>query len=72
MIRLLLTKDKDESIKSYIVCPNCDIKIMYTEQVPHFCPICQVDIPPIISYLNSLEPRMRYYRSNSYILSGLA
>lgn len=64
MIQLLLTEDKDRSVKNYIVCPNCNIKIMYTKQVPYLCPMCQTDIPLITPYLNSLEARIQYHQSN--------
>lgn len=71
MIRLLSIEDEDGTIRSYVICPNCDIKIMYTEKPPYLCPICQADISPMVSYLiNSVEARIHYYESNFCIMTG--
>lgn len=73
MIRLLLIENKDGTIRNYVICPNCDIKIMYTEEPPYLCPICQENISPMVSYLiHSLAARIHYYEANPYITGGFA
>ena len=72
MIQLLSIENKDGIVKSYVICPNCSIKIMYTEQLPYLCPMCQTDIPLITPYLNSLGARIQYHQSNSNTPSGLS
>ena len=72
MIQLLLMENRDKDIESYIVCPYCGVKILYTEQIPYSCPMCQINIPPIIPYLKSLTARIHHHQSNFYIKSGFA
>lgn len=70
MIQLLLIKGKDKIIRSYVVCPYCGVKTLYTEIAPHSCPICQIDIPPIAPYLDSLTVKLHYYKTDPCTTMG--
>jgi DNA-directed RNA polymerase subunit RPC12/RpoP len=64
MIRLLLIEGKDKIVRNYVICPHCNVKILYAKRTPYLCPMCQTDIPSIIPYLDSLTTKLHYYKTD--------